>query len=404
MPLKPYLSSREVTAILDISAATLYSYVSRGLIRSELSPDDSRQRRYLAEDVRRLAERKAARRDPAQAAQGALRWGTPVLDSALTLITENGLYYRGFDALRLAQEATFEEVAALLWTGNKSDATTLFSSDPEAVMDSESWANLEQFSFIQRMQIALTLASESQINAFDLRPKPVARTGARILRLQTQALTMAHGLRGDIAQHLAAHWDTQEVHLLNATLILCADHELNASSFTARVVASAEANPYAVVLAGLSALQGFKHGGHTRRVTAFLREVEQIGNARAVIEDRLLRGEALPGFGHVLYPAGDPRARLLLSMLRDARPDDTMLTNLQTVIDEVAHVTGESPTVDFALVALERVLALPQGTALALFALGRTAGWIGHAMEQYASGQLIRPRAQYVGLRPQSDG
>lgn len=399
---KPTMAAQEVIALLEISAATLYSYVSRGLVRSQPAAEDSRQRRYLAEDVRRLAERKAQRRDPARAARGALRWGTPVLESALTLITGTGLYYRGHDALELAQTRSLEDVAALFWTDDLGGSDSLFSGDPLPYSAMQPEADFDALSSIQRMQIALTLASESDLSAFNLRPENVARTGARILWLHTQAITLKAGQSGaSIADRLARHWGVEHPHVLNAALILCADHELNASSFAARVAASTLANPYMTVLAGLSTLQGFRHGGGTKRVRAFLREVDHAGNVRTAISERMQQGERLPGFGHALYPDGDPRAALLLKLLDEAYPANSALLQAHDVIAETAHITGEASNVDFALVVLERTLGLPQDSALALFALGRTVGWVGHTIEEYASNTLIRPRAEYVGRQPQ---
>lgn len=407
-----YMTAKEVVAALGVSAATLYSYVSRGLIRSEPSPHDHRERCYHADDVRKLVERKAQRRDPSRAARAALRWGTPVLESALTLITETGLYYRGHDALELAQTRSLEEVAALLWTGDMGDAAALFSHETILKRDSVgahdhvplqstiplASAQWESLSFVQRMQI--TLAAQTDLSAFDLRPENVARTGARILWLNTQAAAPTFGLGDSIAKGLARHWQVEHADLLNAALILCADHELNASSFAARVVASAEANPYTVVAGGLAALEGVKHGGNTRRVSALLREAQRQGDVRAALAGRLQRGEGIYGFGHQLYPQGDPRARLLLELLEAAYPNHDTLEFARVVADEVTHITAEAPNIDFALVVLEHTLELPQDAALALFALGRTVGWIGHAIEQYASKSLIRPRAQYVGKSP----
>jgi len=203
-----------------------------------------------------------------------------------------------------------------------------------------------------------------------------------------------------IAETLAAAWSTEAAHLLNAAMVLCADHELNASSFAARVTASVDANPYAVVQAGLAALQGLKHGGHTSRVTAFMREVGQVERVQQVIGERLRRGDDLPGFGHRLYPEGDPRAQALMAMLAEHAPDSPDFMLATAIAQAVTGVSGKLPTIDFALATLERVLGLPDGAALALFALGRTVGWIGHAIEQYRAGAIIRPRARYVGRVP----
>ena len=399
--MKRYLSADEAATTLGVNKATLYAYVSRGLIRSEET--SSRARRYLAEDVRKLTERKAARRDPAQVAQEALHWGTPLLDSALTLITDDGLYYRGRDALGLARTGTFEQVAALLWTGDSANAARLFSELPD-------WTDVLRridggLAPMQRITLALTLADD--LVAYDLRPGAVARTGARILALAVAALTgqpTGQPVIGSVAEHLQRAWrpdDPQAARLIEAALILCADHELNVSSFTARVVASAEANPYAVVTAGLAALGGFKHGGNTERVEAYLREVGSEERIALVTAERLRRGERIPGFGHSLYAQGDPRARTLLDLLHTTYPDAPETALALAAAELVSAMIGQQPNVDFALAALARAMQLPEGAPLMLFALGRMVGWIGHAIEQYASDALIRPRARYVGEPPE---
>ncbi len=188
--------------------------------------------------------------------------------------------------------------------------------------------------------------------------------------------------------------------LFDSALILCADHELNVSTFAARCVASSEATPYGVVTAGLAALQSAKHGGQTELVQAFLHEVETSADPRKAIVDRLKRGESVPGFGHSLYPGGDPRGAELLRLAATAYPRSPAVALSAVVVGEALDLIGEYPTLDFGLVTLARALGLPPGGAVALFAVGRTVGWIGHAIEQYASGSLIRPRARYVGEQP----
>jgi citrate synthase len=354
---------------------------------------------YLAEDVQTLAARKVQRRDPAKVARDALHWGTPMLESALTLITENTLYYRGYDAIQLACAHTFEEVAALLWTGSLEPAEQLFAHKP--LLASRMWSSADVHPpTLQRLQVALALAATDDLRAYDFHPEAVAQTGARILWLMAAVAVAADTLDTTIAGTLAQAWQPGTAALLNAALVLCADHELNTSTFTARVVASAEANPYAVVLAGLAALDGFKHGGQIKQATAFLREVAEPSRVRLVIAERLRRGERLPGFGHQLYPSSDPRAVALLSLLAEAYPTSPALALAHTVIREATAVTSGAPTIDFALAVLEHTLQLPYGTGLTLLAIGRTAGWIGHALEQYQGQRLIRPRARYIGVPP----
>ncbi|MDP8947957.1 MAG: citrate synthase, partial [Actinomycetota bacterium] len=341
-------------------------------------------------------ERKKRRRDPDRVVEGALHWGTPVMESAITLITDDGLYYRGRDAVALAARSTIEEVAALIWTGDPSRGDELFLSEPPGLPSRIRAALGSALPPIEAFQVLLAWASAEDPAAYDLRPAAVARTGARILRLMANVVA-GEEARG-IAETLARRWrpdDPGARALLDTALVLCADHELPVSTFVARCVASSEATPYAVVVAGLSAMGGVRHGGQVELVEDFLQEAEDIGDARAAISGRLRRGERIPGFGHSLYPGGDPRGAELLRLTSAAYPDPS--AGALSVAGEVLELIGERPTVDFGLVTLARALGLPPGAAVTLFALGRTVGWIGHAIEQYEGGSLIRPRARYVG-------
>ncbi len=380
--------------------ATLYAYVSRGMVRSEEAEGKRRNRRYRAEDVRRLKERKERRRDPEGAVEGALHWGTPVMESAITLVDGGRLYYRGRDVADLAARSTVEEVAALIWTGDEAQAPMLFPPEPQDLSPriEDVLPHLTGLQPAAVLQIVLPLAAAEDPAAYDLRSAAVARTGARILRLMTNVAVLESG--PGIAETLQRGWRPEELGaavLLGAALVFCADHELPVSTFAARCVASSEATPYAVVLAGLAALGGVRHGGQIELVEAFLREVEGVGDARAVISGRLRRGEPIPGFGHSLYPEGDPRAAGLLRMTAEAYPESRAVALSAAVAAEASQLLGERPTVDLALVTVARTLDLPAGGATALFALGRTIGWVGHAIEQYEGGSLIRPRARYVG-------
>jgi citrate synthase len=385
---------------VGVSLATLYAYVSRGMIRSEAAGGTGRRRRYRAEDVRRLKERKERRRNPDRAVEGALHWGTPVMESAITLITDDGLHFRGQDVVTLASRSSIEEVAALIWTGDTSRSAELFSPDPPRLSPRIRAALGSGLPPIEAFQVLLSLASGDDPAAYDLRSAAVARTGARIVRLMANA---AGARARGIAETLGLGWSPHDPGaraLLDSALVLCADHELPVSTFVARCVASSEATPYAVVVAGLSAVGGVKHGGHLELVEAFLREVEAVEDARKVMAGRLRRGEQIPGFGHSLYPGGDPRGAELLRLTSAAYPDSPAVELCRAVADKVLELIGERPTVDFGLVTLARALGLPPGGAVALFALGRTVGWIGHAIEQYEGGSLIRPRTRYVGEQP----
>jgi citrate synthase len=407
MPENRVLSAHEAAQALNISVATLYAYVSRGLIRSEAAGKGQRQHYYRRDDVERLRAQQDRRRNPDRAAEQALSWGMPVLESALTHIADGRLAYRGQDAAALAEQGLFEHVAGLLWLGDEAPSmawaiAAAIEAGYAAFDPWRSWAaGLARATPVERFQVVLPLAARQDAAAFDLRPGAVALAGARILGLLCAAATYpAAPAGGRLAGRLAQGWGVRNeagTRLIEAALILCADHELNTSAFTARCAASVRATPYQVVIAALAALQGLRHGGQSERAEALFDEAGQPARVRAAIAAWLRRGEPLPGFGHPLYPDGDPRALVLLRLAQAAAPRSRELALARALIAEAEAVTGQRPTIDLALVAAARALRLPQGSALALFALGRTAGWVAHALEQYQIEAMIRPRAKYVG-------
>ena len=410
---KQFLSADEVVARLGISKGTLYSYVSRGLIRSEETDDKTRAKRYVVADVEALQQRKAQRRNPAQSAAAALHFGDPVLESAITLIRDGRLYYRGEDALQLAEQKQFEEVAIWLWTG-----TTIERPDlPAATLKLPASINaiLQQLvtegHIANALQMALLTVAPLDLAAYNHAPTAVQQTGMRILSLLTTVLIgrepeYQKGSNFTIAHQLQQTWapaQPEVVRLLDRVLILCADHELNASSFTARCVASTGATPYAAIVAALAALQGYRHGGSTREVARFLQEAAT--DPVMATQDRLRRGEQLPGFDHPLYPQGDPRGKYLLDVAREYHVSGAAHnTNPIAVADQIVTINREvmqmEPNLDFGLTVLAQSLGFPAYAPFALFALGRCAGWIGHISEQYQAERLIRPRAHYTGITP----
>jgi citrate synthase len=187
--------------------------------------------------------------------------------------------------------------------------------------------------------------------------------------------------------------------VIRAALVLSADHEFNASTFAARVVASTGANLHGATIAGLAAINGPRHGGLTRRVSALFDSLKGEADLDAALARRLAAGQDLPGFGHPLYPDGDVRAAVLLELLRATVKEQPELTIADRLALAGERLIGRKPNLDFATVTIERVLGLPSDSALSMFLLGRTVGWIAHAIEQ-ADGSLIRPRARYTGPRP----
>ena len=388
----------DASRLLGVSRATLYAYVSRGFIRSQATPGATRERLYSHDDVERLRRRTEERRAPDKAAAHALQWGMPVLESSIALIDGRRLYYRGLDAADLARSRSLEEVAALIWSG-RLDAMPPPVPTPRIVSTLRSNAP-----FVARAQSMLAAAAVDDPLAMDLRPANVAATGLKILRLLAIAATGTSRVNASVDAALARKWAIGEkgTEVIRAALVLCADHELNVSSFTARCVASAGSHPYAAVIAGLAALEGPRHGGSSARVEAMLDSMRRARPLRAAVNARLRRGESIDGFGHPLYRDGDPRARLLLEMLSERYASSAEYRFIVDFVRSATNATGEQPNLDFSLAAVARVLKLPAGSPLVLFAIGRSVGWIGHVIEQYATAQLIRPRAKYVGVSPTS--
>jgi len=396
-----HLTAPQAASILGVTRATLYAYASRGQLRSEALPGRTRERRYYREDIQRLLDRKDARRDPAAAAAKGLHWGGPVLESGITLIHDGGLYYRGRDALALAETATLEDVALVLWAADDSERGRLFEQ-PCALSERQ----LTRLRGVAKdpytlLQAALPVASRVDLASSDLRPAAVRLTGARIVRLLT-AMMAPRDSRAPLHRALQRLWAPGRAavgDVIRAALVLCADHELNVSAFTARCTASAGASPYDVVSAAMATLKGYKHGGAGERVLALLAASNTLRHARAHIAARLRRGESVPGFGHPLYPSGDPRAALLIRLAAESGHEAARraIRNLRRSGSELLH---DLPNLDFGLAAVARAYRLPDQAPALLFALGRTVGWIAHAIEEYGSGQLIRPRARYNGPMP----
>jgi len=394
-----YLMAEEAADELGVSKNTLYAYVSRGIVRSE--PDDTsrRTRRYRADDVRQLKRRKEQKQDPATAARTALDWGLPVMESGLTLIEEGRFYYRGHDACRLAETHSLEAVASLLWEA-PTDRIDLSSAEvPVDLKEADAGGSV-----LDRMQTLLPQAAAHDDRAYDLSARGVMRTGVRLLALLV-ALVEAPSPPTDapVAERLRRAWAlalNEAQDLVSTALVLSADHGLNVTAFTVRCVASAGAPPYGAVNAGLSAARGQRHTGNTARIEALLREAGSPDQFRETVARRLRRGDTVPGFGHRLYPDGDPRATLLLHRLQAVVPDAEGTAFGSAALEVGPELLDRPPAFDFALVALGRALDLPAEAPLTLFALGRIVGWTGHLIEQYERNQVIRPRAQYVGTPP----
>ncbi|MGZ5829851.1 MAG: citrate synthase [Xanthobacteraceae bacterium] len=391
-----YLSAREASAELAISPATLYAYVSRGLIRSEPS-SDSRSRRYRAEDVRTLKERRAPSLEP----RGLRSFDAdlPVLDSAIATITADGPIYRGVSCIELAEADTLEHAATLLWDVTDVDP---FSRDNCPHMSAEMRAVADVASHtapIDRTIAVLALAASADPGAFTRAPDGRAMVGGRIMRLLVATMLNAQPSPEPLHLQIARRWAPNNRHaadLIRRALVLLADHELNASTFTVRCAASTGLNLFDSVIAGLVALKGPKHGGAGVLAAQLLKTLVD-GDVAPLVRERVALGERFAGFGHGVYKHGDPRARALLDALARAGAAPKLVREIP---DRIAEATGEFVNIDYALAVLVHVLGQAPGNELVLFAMARTVGWIAHASEQLQHGRLIRPRARYIGPAP----
>lgn len=369
-----WLTASEALSRLGSKPQTLYANVSRGRIKAKPDPDDQRRSLYLAEDVERLAARAHGRRPARLVAAETVSWGEPVLASAISTVIDGRLYYRGLDAAELSRNASITDVAAVLWDCGPFSLPAIAVAEPPS------------------LEVAfLTLAHRAAVEP------PVGGQGAlRLLASAYELLAaMASSLAGPsdqpVEQRLALLWRQPDAaEPIRRALILLADHELNASTFAARVAVSTGASLWAGGLAGLSALTGPRHGTAAREVHALALDIGSCADAEAALRDWLGEGRMVPGMGHRLYPDGDIRARALLATFEEP----PAFAAYRRAAEAVA---GELPSIDYALAAMCERFELPSTAPVTLFAIGRSVGWLAHMMEQIAMGTLIRPRARYAG-------
>ncbi|GAA3540201.1 hypothetical protein GCM10022419_020350 [Nonomuraea rosea] len=443
---------------LGVKPATLYAYVSRGVLQRRHG-DDGRRSLFSAEEIERLARRGRPRSQPPEL----------VIESGITALGVDRPYYRGIDALGLAGTARFETVAEWLWTADPAlrpdlhvpdahvpgplrsdsrlpdphkpgsrppDAHVPGSRPPDAhVSDSrppdfrapnedargsqeDPWrcepgalsaAVTAQRGLpgdllpLDRLQVITTVLGASDSLRYQLDPVSVAATGRRLIAGLVDALPQLSEPQGEsIAERLWSRLSPRPatpamLHAVQAALVLLADHELAASTLAARVAASAKADPYAVVLTGLGVLGGPLHGGASYGAERLLAEVAEPGQAARAISERVRRGERIPGFGHSVYRNGDGRGAVLLDLVKEAAPGHERIAAVAAVLAEMRRRRLPERNVDFALATLTAVSGMVSGAGEAIFAVSRVAGWLAHAMEEYERGALLRLRASYTG-------
>lgn len=359
---------------LGIKAQTLYAYASRGRVRMMPDPTDNRKSLYSADDLAQISIRKMRGRKPSSIAASSMDWGEPAIPTSISNSQQGTLTYRGQDIVGLARTATLEEVAALLW-----DTRT-----PLDFSDQTSGTSGDLFGFFAN-------ASSDGQPILGQSADQIAQ-GAAVMIGKLATVCGAMPGTGAIHQRLAEGWNGN-LHIaewLRRALVVMADHDLNASTFAARIAASTGASLPACMLAGLCTLSGPRHGCAADALRALAKDAHRQGTQKA-IQQWLAYDHILPGFGHNLYPAGDPRATVILQ-------DIVIANDMENFAAEVFELTGLHPNCDYALAAAVDALGLPQDAPFKIFLLARAVGWCAHVAEQNCGGNLIRPRGRYVGI------
>lgn len=385
-----WITLEEARGVLGVRPQTIYAYVSRGRIGVSPDPQDPRRSLYRAEDVAGLVQRKADGRTRATVAATTLFGAEPSIRTALSTFSHGRLYYRGADAVALAQQGTLENAARLLWA---SEAAVAFAPPPPAAAGVAGGPAQQPPGRVRAFTELAVLAATGASTRGRLPRVLLEEAAALVGRVGSAfgaATARAHQAL-PLHDRLARGWKQPPAvaELLRKALVLLADHEITSSAFSARITASTGAALPACLLSGLATFTGPLHGGASARVRTLLDEVAR-GGAEAVVDRYLAAGIALPGFGHRLYPDGDPRAAALLA---DLQPPDF----IGRLVAHVATLTGQQPNIDLALAALAVQHRLPDDAAFALFATARSVGLLAHAMEQLGEASVIRPRGRYTG-------
>jgi citrate synthase len=384
-----WMTAVEALNLLNVRPQTLYANVSRGKIRAKPDGDDPRRSLYHRDDVLRMARRANGRRKVEIVSAATMQYGDPVLPSSISTAFDGRLLYRGHDAAELADTASVEDIAALLWECDAAQSAAMWPTSAGSVgLPALPAAALPGSALAASL---LALAHRSAVDAPSLgRPAAELRAEAAAILVALADAMTGGSAPGQISHRLATAWRA-DAHqdLIRRALVLLADHELNASTFATRVAISTGASLSAGVLAGFTTLTGPLHGGASAE---FAELVALAGHAGAsdAIKQWLAGGRALPAFGHPLYSNGDPRERALLKLLPELQP----YADLAVAAEAQA---GELPNIDYALSLLAAACGLPKDAPFILFAVGRCVGWLAHALEQVQANRLIRPRARYTG-------
>jgi citrate synthase len=408
------VDARTAIERLGIKRQTLYAYVSRGWIRV-VPAVGGKGNLYYVEDLEALGARGRARSTASAGGERMIRWGgNAVLQTSITAIGPEGPRYRGKPAADLVRaHRSFEDCTELLWNGVLPDTPVVWQPARPGAGFQALADGITKVAGGNHSRRLLSVAVESF--AASLGRSPELTLGAPVLaaRQLIQAMAAATGLlagqqscelddvRRPIAAVLAAKMGIEatpaNLRILDAALILSADNELAPATFAARIAASAGADLFSCVTTALGAFEGMLTGLGCEQAEAALARSKTADAYLRDLKALLARKNPVPGYGHPLYPDGDPRAALLLELAREINPAGARGKTAIMCVDSACDELGLKPNLPLALAVLCAVIAAPAGAPGALMAVGRAAGWVAHALEQRLAGFLVRPRARYIG-------
>jgi citrate synthase len=405
-----YVSRQEAMEMLEVKLQSFYTYVSRGMIR-RLEQPGKKRKLYLKSDVERLAAKSQAKANTGAKAGEAMRFGNPVIQTWICEITPQGPLYRNRLATDLASaNVSFESVAELLWVGTFRTPQLPWKAQalPEGF---DKWTVLagamseggRPLEILNLFLAALrALSSDEQGTAYE-NTMPLSRqliqlfagvSGYLSQRRQLEPFRDGEMVAECFARGLGFEGQAQVIESINCALVICAEHELTPPTFAARVCASTGADLHACVATGVMAQMGPLQGGGTDGAENFLAAILEPNGRFRVPRLGWTSKFDFPGFNHPLY-GRDPRAVFLLDMVKRLKSPHPDTERILRLLNEIEREVNFYPNLTAALVVLSRALGLPQRSANLLFSVGRTAGWIAHALEQRVAGYMLRPRAKF---------
>lgn len=405
------LTAQEASAMLGIKPATLYTYVSRGLLHP-LRHAHRKANRYLLEELQSLKVRSSVRQGSGPVAAAAMRWGQPVIETSITEIDEDGPRYRGFLATDLVRHpARFENTAELLWSGLQTDSPQTWPVENMKVDVARALEAVLQQGFVRPRMMRVFSIVATVLGDGTLEQELRMGSTERLSRQMLFAFAGACGLLGprgvylqpQVEQSLALHvMEAMGVtkapaleHAINTALILSADHELSSSTFSARIAASTGATLHACIVAALATHQGAALAGGADAAEDLIESLHSNADLKSRLAEAELKGQRLPGFGLPIYPNGDPRAALMIKLAQQTAPGSAQADLALRFVEGVNERLGLHPNIEMGLVVLCNAWRMPARSACALWGIGRTAGWIAHTLEQRLAGFTIRPRGLY---------